>query len=171
YPRGLHAYDRARLCELAGVVVDRMADRYNWHITPDDVIPIPGVVAGLNLACHSFRASPDVPRRSVLVQPPVYPPILAAPQNAGLQCVESPLHCHDDRSYSMDWDSFRSGVAQNTAIFILCNPHNPVGRVFNRDELARMAEICLANNVAICADEIHSDLLFDRHEHIPIASL
>src|SRR5581483_390839 len=70
YPRGLHAYDRARLCELAGVVVDRMADRYNWHITPDDVIPIPGVVAGLNLACHSFRASPDVPRRSVLVQPP-----------------------------------------------------------------------------------------------------
>lgn len=164
YPRGLHTHDRAQVHELAGLVVDRMAHRYNWQISVDDVILLPGVVPGLNIACHSVQ-------HSVLVQPPVYPPILWAPANARLQSVESPLHCENDGSYSIDWDSFRSGVAQNTRLFLLCNPHNPVGRVFRRHELERMAEICLSANVTICADEIHSDLLFEGHEHIPIATL
>ena len=171
YPRGLHTHDRARLHGLAGVVVDRLAQRYNWRIAVDDVVLIPGVVAGLNIACHSFAESSDLSERSVLVQPPVYPPILAAPSNAGLKRVESTLLSENDGSYSIDWDSFRSGAARNTALFILCNPHNPVGRVFRRQELEQMAEICLSAKVAICADEIHSDLLFQGHEHIPIASL
>jgi cystathionine beta-lyase len=170
YPRGLHTYDRAQVYELAGLVVDRMADRYNWQIAVEDVVLIPGVVTGLNMACHSFGANPPA-QRSVLVQPPVYPPILAAPTNADLQRVESPLHCENDGSYSIDWNSFRSGVARNASLFLLCNPHNPIGRVFRRHELERMAEICLAADVTICADEIHSDLLFEGHEHIPIASL
>ena len=165
YPRGLHSHDRAQVHELAGLVADRMAHRYKWRIAADDVIAIPGVVPGLNIACRSLREG------SVLVQPPVYPPVLAAPKNSNLQLVESPLHCQDDGSYSIDWDSFRSGVAQNTRLFILCNPHNPVGRVFRRNELERMAEICLSANVTICSDEIHSDLLLDRHQHIPIATL
>src|SRR5688572_27026829 len=164
YPRGLHPHDRTQAHGLAGLVVDRMAHRYNWQITIDDVIPLPGVVPGLNIACHSAQGA-------VLVQPPVYPPILAAPGSARLAPVESPLHCENYGSWSIDWDSFRSGVAQNAGLFLLCNPHNPVGRVFRRDELARMAELCLSANVTICADEIHSDLLFDSHEHIPIASL
>lgn len=171
YPRGLHTHDRAKVHELAVLVVDRMARRYNWTITVDDVVLIPGVVAGLNLTCHVFGASSNPGLGSVLVQPPVYPPILAAPANAHLQRVESPLCRETDGSYSIDWDSFRSGVHQNTRLFILCNPHNPVGRVFCREELARMAEICLAANLTICADEIHSDLLFEHQEHIPIATL
>jgi len=171
YPRGLHTYDRAQVHELAGLVVDRMAQRYRWQIAADDLVLIPGVVAGLNIACHCFGANPDLTTRAVLVQPPVYPPILAAPSNALLQRTESPLSCESDGSYSIDWDSFRSGVARNPPLFILCNPHNPIGRVFRRQELERMAEICLAANVTICADEIHSDLLFDGHQHLPIASL
>lgn len=179
YPRGLHTHDRAQLYELAGLVVDRMAHRYHWRIAVDDVVLIPGVVTGLNMACHAVGASSELSapkptepaQRSVLVQPPVYPPILAAPANAHLQRVESPLLCENDGSYSIDWDSFRSGAAQNTRLFLLCNPHNPVGRVFRRHELEKMAEICLSANVTICADEIHSDLLFEGHEHIPMASL
>jgi cystathionine beta-lyase len=171
YPRGLHAHDRVQVHELVRLVVDRMAHRYRWRITPDDVVLIPGVVPGLNIACHSFAASSNAEQRAVLVQPPVYPPILAAPTNAHLQRVESPLHRENDGSYSIDWDSFRLGVARNTGLFVLCNPHNPVGRVFHRHELERMAEICLSANATICADEIHSDLLFDGHTHIPIASL
>jgi cysteine-S-conjugate beta-lyase len=166
YPRGLHTSDRAQVHELADLVVDRMARRYRWSIAVDDVVLIPGVVPGLNVACHSVQAP-----ASVLVQPPVYPPILAAPRNAQLQTAESCLHYGEDGSYSIDWDSFNSGIARNTRLFILCNPHNPVGRVFRRDELKRMAEACLSANVTICADEIHSDLLFEGHEHIPIASL
>jgi cysteine-S-conjugate beta-lyase len=171
YPRGLHAHDRAQVHELAGLVVDRMAHRYNWQISLDDVVLIPGVVPGLNITCHAVGESSNLTQHSVLVQPPVYPPILAAPTNAHLRRVESPLHCENDGSYSIDWDSFRSGVARNTRLFLLCNPHNPVGRVFRRHELERMAEICLSANVTICADEIHSDLLFESHEHIPIATL
>jgi cystathionine beta-lyase len=171
YPRGLHTNDRAQVHELASLVVDRMAHRYNWQIAVDDVVLIPGVVPGLNITCHSFAASSNPTQGSVLVQTPVYPPILAAPTNAHIQRVESPLHGEDDGSYSIDWDSFRSGVARNTRLFLLCNPHNPVGRVFRRHELERMAEICLSANVTICSDEIHSDLLFDGYEHIPIATL
>ena len=171
YPRGLHTNDKAQLHELAGLVVDRMAHRYKWQVAVDDVVLIPGVIPGLNLACHSFAARANTTRRSVLVQPPVYPPILAAPENARLQRVESPLHQEIDGSYSIDWDSFRSGIAQNPWLFILCNPHNPVGRVFRREELERMAEICLAANATICADEIHSDLVFETPQHVPIASL
>ena len=171
YPRGLHTNDRAQVHELAGLIVDRMAHRYNWQIAVDDVVLIPGVVPGLNITCHSFAASSNPTECSVLVQTPVYPPILAAPTNAHLQRVESPLHCENDGSYSIDWESFRSGVARNTRLFLLCNPHNPVGRVFRRHELERMAEICLSANVTICADEIHSDLLFEGYEHIPIAAL
>ena len=171
YPRGLHAYDRAQVHELASLIVDRMARRYNWRIAAEDLVAIPGVVPGLNIACHLVAASSNPGRGSVLVQPPVYPPILAAPANARLERVESPLYCESDGSYSIDWDSFRSGVARNASLFILCNPHNPVGRVFRRQELERMAEICLRANVTICADEIHSDLVFEGREHTPIAAL
>jgi cystathionine beta-lyase len=171
YPRGLHTFDRAQIHELTGLVVDRMARRYNWQIAVDDVVLIPGVVPGLNIACHCIAASSILGSRSVLVQPPVYPPILAAPTNAHLERLESPLHCESDGSYSIDWNSFRSAVARNARLFILCNPHNPVGRVFRRHELEQIAEICLSANVTICADEIHSDLLFGSHKHVPIASL
>ena len=171
YPRGLHTSDRAQVHELAKLVVDRMARRYNWQIGVEDVVLIPGAVPGLNIACHSFEENSNLTRHSVLVQPPVYPPILVAPANAHLQRVESPLRCENDGSYSIDWDSFRSGIARNTRLFLLCNPHNPIGRVFRRHELERMAEICLSAGVTICADEIHSDLLFESHEHIPIATL
>jgi cystathionine beta-lyase len=170
YPRALHVEDRSQAHELVGLIVDRMARRYNWRIAAEDVVLIPGVVAGLNIACRAAAENSQDGKASVLVQPPVYPPFFAAAANAQLPRVESALIREKDGSYSIDWDSFRSAVA-NTGLFLLCNPHNPVGRVFRRDELERMAEICLSANVTICSDEIHSDLLFDDHAHIPTASL
>ena len=170
YPRGLHATDRAQLDDLAGLVVDRMQQRYGWSIAIEDVVPTPGAVSGLNIACHALAASDDAARRTVLVQTPVYPQILTAPAKAGVAREESPLIRDADGRYSVDWDSFTEATGRS-GMFILCNPHNPVGRVFDRAELERLAEICLASNTIICSDEIHSDLLFDGHEHIPIATL
>jgi cystathionine beta-lyase len=144
-----------------------MAQRYKWNIRPQDVVFVPGVVPALNLACHTVAAGGG----AVLVQPPVYPPILSSPRNAGLQRQEAPLAIGSDGRYRIDWDGFASAIGPDTRMFILCNPHNPVGRVFSRDELLRMAELCLSNGVTICSDEIHSDLLFRGHEHIPVASL
>jgi len=166
YPRGLHSFDVSELPELPHIVAERMADRYNWQIRPYDVVLVPGVVPALNLACHAAG-----PQGAVLVQPPVYPPILSAPRNAHLKRQEAALSVQSDGTYSIDWDAFANAFTAETRMYLLCNPHNPVGRVFRRDELARLAEICLSKNVTICADEIHSDLLFTGHTHTPIASI
>jgi cysteine-S-conjugate beta-lyase len=167
YPRGLHTGDTAELPQLALTVVERMARRYHWNITPQDITFTPGVVPGLNLACHAFASPGD----GVLVQPPGYPHLLGSPGHAHLQRQDAELQQQPDGHYGIDWDRFASAITASTRLFLLCNPHNPVGRVFRRDELTRMAEICLSRKVTICSDEIHSDLLFRGQEHIPMASL
>jgi cystathionine beta-lyase len=96
---------------------------------------------------------------------------LSAAANAGMIRQEAQLARDTDGSYRGDWDVFESAITDQTRLFILCNPHNPVGRVFRRDELARMAEICLRRGVVICSDEIHCDLVYPGYHHIPIASL
>lgn len=165
YPDGLHG-DPDELPAFRQLVVERMADRYNWQIQPQDIVFVPGVVAAFNLACHAL-ANPG----GVLVQPPVYPPILEAPLNAKLIRQEAELTRSADGSYSIDWDVFASSITSDTQMFLLCNPHNPVGRVYRRDELERMAAICLSHNVIICADEIHGDLIYRGQQHVPIAAL
>ncbi|MGB9592478.1 MAG: MalY/PatB family protein, partial [Candidatus Kryptoniota bacterium] len=113
----------------------------------------------------------------VLVQPPVYPPILAAAQNSRMQRVEAPLiptpsnQCHQILKYEIDFEQFEQAISPQTKVFILCNPHNPTGRVFTKPELEHLADICLRKNVVICSDEIHNDLVFSPHQHIPIAAL
>lgn len=106
-----------------------------------------------------------------MVQTPVYPPFLSAPGAAGSLLQEAELRRDAEGTYHIDWDEFEAAITSQTRLFILCNPHNPVGRVFNRSELECMAEICLRNRVTICSDEIHCDLIFRGSRHIPIASL
>jgi cystathionine beta-lyase len=153
--------------ELRDLIVARMAERYAWQIQRDDIVFTPGVIRGFNLACHTV----GTPDGGVLVQPPVYPPMLRAAGYAGMIWQEAQLARAADGSYSIDWNVFDSAITEQTRVFILCNPHNPVGRVFRRDELARMAEKCLQRGVVICSDEIHCDLVYPGYRHIPIASL
>jgi cystathionine beta-lyase len=149
------------------LIVDRLAERYDWHVLPEELVFIPGVVVASNLACHAFVA----PNGGVLAQTPVYPPILHAAEWTGRKLLTTQLARQADGSYAVDWQQFESAITPETQMFILCNPHNPVGRVFDRAELERMAEICLKRNVVICSDEIHCDLIFSGQRHIPIASL
>ena len=153
--------------ELRSVIVDRLRTRYDWRIAPEAIVFLPGVVPGFNMACRTFAAPGD----AVLVQPPGYPPIMKAHVQAGLTNVAAPLtHCADG-SYAYDGDVFEQAITARTRIFLLCNPHNPVGKVFRRDELLSMAECCLRHNVVICSDEIHCDIVYRGYQHIPIASL
>jgi cystathionine beta-lyase len=152
---------------LRQTVVDRLARLYHWEVKVEDLVFIPGVVTGFNLACHTLA----VPGGGVLVQTPVYTPILNAPGNAGMTRQEMELSQCPDGSYSIDWQAFEAAITDQTRLFILCNPHNPVGRVFRKDELEYMAEICLRQGVVICSDEIHGDLIFRGHRHLPLASL
>lgn len=153
--------------ELCEVVVERLQRLYGWRVSPEAVVFVPGVVVGFNLVCQALASPGD----GVLVQTPVYHPILHAPANAGLSCDEMEMTRQSDGRYMVDWDAFEAAITERTRVFILCNPHNPVGRVFRREELARMAEICLRREVLICSDEIHCDLLFGGSRHVPIASL
>jgi cystathionine beta-lyase len=166
YPVGLGGTPR-ELANLRGALVDRMQRLYGWSITPEMIIPVPGVVTGFNLAAHALAA----PASSVLIQTPVYPPILHVGHETGVGVQEAPLTAQPDGSYTIDFAAFESAITSSTRMFILCNPHNPVGRVFSRDELSRMAEICLRHEVTIVSDEIHCDLVYPGHPHTPIAAL
>jgi cystathionine beta-lyase len=153
--------------ELRQVVVERLARLYGWQVDPQALVFVPGVVTGFNMACRAVTS----PGEGALVQTPVYPPILKAPANARLTCDEMELSLQPDGRYTIDFAAFEEAITDRTRIFILCNPHNPVGRVFRREELERMAEICLRHDLVICSDEIHCDLLFQESRHVPIASL
>ena len=166
YPEGAGGTEKEKI-ELRQIIVERLERLYRWQVAPEEIVFVPGVVTGFNLACHAIAE----PGGAVLVQPPVYHPFLEAPHNAGMARQDAQLTRLPDGSYEVDYDGFSSAMNDQTRLFILCNPHNPVGRVFRRDELLRMAEICLQRGVLICSDEIHCDLLFSGSQHIPIASL
>jgi cystathionine beta-lyase len=153
--------------EMRQVILERLEHFYHWKVQAEELIFLPGVVDGFNLACHMVSSQGG----GVLEQTPVYHPILHAPENAGMVRQEAPLVPASSLHYEIDWDRFESAITEQTRLFILCNPHNPVGRVFTRAELARMAEICLEQDVTICSDEIHCDLIYPGNDHIPIASL
>jgi cystathionine beta-lyase len=156
-------YGMARAGLLARIAA-WCAARYGWAVAPEQVVPLSGVVPGFNLALRAICA----PGAGVVVQPPVYPPMLKAPLNWTLRRVEAPLS-EDDQ---VDLPAFRAALREaGGGAFLLCNPHNPTGRVFTREELGAMAEACLAADTTIISDEIHCDLVFDGRPHIPIASL
>ncbi len=131
--------------EFAEVVVERLQRLYNWQVSPEAVVILPGVVPGFNVASHAFTTPGD----GLLLQTPIYPPMLRAPGNAGLSCDEMPLTLQANGHYCIDFDRFDATISERTRMFMLCNPHNPVGRVFQRRELERMAASCLRHNVLI----------------------
>jgi cystathionine beta-lyase len=153
---------------LKSAIQDWLAARYHWVVDRKAIILMPGVVTGFNLASHAMRGPAG---GGVLVQTPVYFPFLSAPQNAGMQRQEMELTRGPKGSYEIDFAAFETSLTDETRLFILCNPHNPVGRVYRQDELQRLAEICVRHGITICSDEIHCDLVYSGHRHIPIASL
>lgn len=151
---------------LREAIVDDMRDRYQWHIAPADIVFLPGVEPGFNMALKALLSPGD----GVLVQPPVYAPILAAPGHWQMRRVEAPLQAAANGGWEIDFERFEQGLDDARA-FLLCNPHNPLGKAYTRQELSAIAERCLARDTIIISDEIHSDLLLDDRQHVPIASL
>lgn len=128
--------------------------RYQWNIDPDDLIYVNGTIKALEITLETLTASGD----GVLITPPVYSPFQEIIEQTGRRPVLSPLR-NDDGYYSVDFDDFERKAAQpDTKAFILCNPHNPTGRVWSEEELVRMYDICTRNGVLVIADEIHCDL-------------
>jgi cystathionine beta-lyase len=152
---------------LIEIICERLHAKYGWSIEADWIIWLPGVVSGLNAVS---RMAGD-PGDQVLMATPVYPPFLTAPGNVGRQCVTVPLLQEND-SWAFDFEGLEAAITTRTRLFMLCNPHNPVGRVYTRQELERIAELCKKYDLMLCSDEIHCDILLDEDKrHIPTATL
>jgi len=156
-----------QVTDLHELVAARLARLHGWRVAPEAVVLLPGIIPGFNVAARVLAAPGD----GVLLQLPLYPPILRVPGNCGLTADVAPLAPAADGGYTTDCDAFEAAIRQRTRLFLLCNPHNPTGRAFRRAELERMAAICLRHGLAIVSDEIHGDLVYSGHRHTPIAAL
>ena len=152
--------------ELRIVIRERLKGLYSWEIEDDDLLFSPGLVTGLNVAFQAYAAPGD----GVLAQTPVYFHFIKDPVWHGRILNEPPLVQKGD-TYEIDFDRFEASITDRTKLFVLCNPHNPVARVYTRGELETLAEISLRRHLIIISDEIHCDLLYPGYRHIPIATL
>ncbi len=152
---------------LNTIVVEKLQADYGWQIEPQWLVWLPGLVTGLNVACRAVGRDDD----DVMTAVPVYPPFLTAPENSRRRLVKVSLQEKDNR-WTFDFDRLESAITPDTRLFLLCNPHNPVGRIFSRDELTTLAMICQKHDIIICSDEIHCGLLLDEDKtHLPTSTL
>lgn len=157
--------------EYFQVLIDWMKKRHNYNTKSEWYVFTPGVVFAISMAIRAFTQENE----AVMIQNPVYYPFTTSVKNNNRKLINCPL-CYDiveNRGiYSIDFDLFEKTIVENSVkLFILCNPHNPVGRVWTKEELTKIAEICVRHQVLIIADEIHEDFIYGSNKHIPIASL
>lgn len=140
--------------------------RHGWDIKTEWITVCPGVVPALNFCILALTGPGD----RVLLQSPVYPPFFASIKNNERIPVDNPLRIQNDK-YVMDFEDLEKKLSEGVKLMLLCSPHNPVGRVWNAEELLKVGELCRKYEVVIVSDEIHSDLVFSAYRHIPLASL
>jgi len=151
---------------LRDAIVADLWNKFAWRVKPSELVFLPGVESGFNMALKALVQ----PQQNVVVQTPNYPPLRHAPGNWGLNTVELAFVAQADGSYATPLDALRESLNGGGAL-LLSNPHNPLGKVFPREELQAVADICLAQDAWIISDEIHAELCFDGRVHIPTASL
>ena len=161
---GIYGYSDAKQGYVEAVC-DWFGRRHGWRPDPEWLVKTPGVVFALAMAVRAFTEPGD----AVIIQTPVYRPFRSVVLENDRTLVENPL-VYEGGSYSIDFDDFeRKVVSEGVRLFILCSPHNPVCRVWTREELGRLVGICMEHDVVVVADEIHCDFAFDEHPFVPIA--
>ncbi|MBL8429299.1 MAG: PatB family C-S lyase [Dechloromonas sp.] len=149
---------------LTESVLAHLESEYDWRIEADWIVWLPGLVTGLNVACRAVDGA-------VLTATPIYPPFLSAPHFSGRKLSRAELACTED-GWQFDHSALKAAINAETELFLLCHPHNPVGRCWSRDELLEIAALAEANDLIVCSDEIHCGLILDADKrHIPFASL
>lgn len=147
-------------------IVNWLKKRINWEIDSKWLIDAPGVVPSIVFSLLSFTT----PKDKILIQSPVYHPFFASVEINDRELVNCPLKAADGY-YSMNYEEIENKFKSGVKATILCNPHNPVGRVWTKEELKKFGELCLKYNVLIISDEIHSDIIYKGNVHVPIASI
>jgi len=153
--------------ELNTVIVAHLARAYGWTVKPEWLMWLPGLVTGINLVCSAIGEEGD----DVVTATPVYHPFLTAPVNQQRGVVRVPMRLEGNR-WLWDFERLAASITPSSKLLLLCNPHNPVGRVFSREELDQLARIAAEHDLVICSDEIHCGLILDADKsHVPIATL
>ncbi len=152
--------------EFYSSIINWLKKRHQWDIQREWISVSPGVVPALSVCILAFTKPGD----KIIIQPPVYHPFFYVVEGNNRQLVCNPLKLKNNR-YTFDLEHLKKIIDKDTKMIILSNPHNPVGRVWEKEELTALAEICIQNNILIISDEIHSDLIFKNHKHIPLASI
>ncbi|PSJ48116.1 aspartate aminotransferase [Zobellella endophytica] len=162
---GIFGYSRPTP-QLTELIIQRMADRYGWRIEADWLVYMPGVVPALNLACQTFGE----PGSPILMPKPIYYPFLHAPGFHGRKAAHVSMVEQDGR-WLLDLEDLEQ-QARNSELLLFCNPHNPGGTIYTRDELLAINDIARRHDLVVCSDEIHCDLLLDEGKrHLPYAAL
>ncbi len=151
---------------LNTVVAQRLEHLYGWQVHTDWLIWIPGVVSGFNAACRALVA----PGRSMVTTTPIYPPFLSVADQFDRELITLPMVEENQRAV-LDMDGLEAAFKKGGQLLLLCNPYNPCGTVFTKEELTAVLELCARYQVQICSDEIHSDFILTPRPHIPLASL
>lgn len=160
YPIGL------RQTGLPEVFCERMAERFGWEPDAHRVEILSEVVQGMYVALEAYSEPGD----GVVVQTPIYPPFLGSTRDLKRELVENRMRFEDGRM-EFDLDALEASITPSCRILLLCNPHNPSGRVYTRKELARVAALAVEHDLVVVSDEIHADLVYDEGEHIPLATI
>lgn len=154
--------------EPVEAVLNYLERRHNYAARASWLNFLPGLVPALTLCCHAFAG----PHDSVMTATPVYPPFIGSPEYAGRELIKVPLCLDASDRWTLDIEAMEAAIQPNTRMLILCSPHNPVGRVFTRDELTALGDFCERHDLVLISDEIHCDLIFDKDaEHIVTATL
>lgn len=152
--------------DLPAAFAHRMKERYDWAVDPELVLNVTGTVQGMFVSVMGLSRPGD----GVLVQTPIYPPFLETVEKSGRRLIENPLR-DDGERFVMDIEGLRQAADEGTKIVLFCNPHNPTGRVFTREELLAVGELAVKRDLIIISDEVHADLIYSGHKHIPMATL
>ncbi len=147
-------------------VINWMSRRHDWQIEKEWIVYAPGVVPALSYSIRAFTEPGD----NIIIQSPVYHPFYSTIESNGRNVVTNPL-IYKDGKYYMDYVDLERKIDSKTRMLILCSPHNPVGRVWTKEELLRLGEICIKNDIILVSDEIHFDLVYRGHKHTVMASI
>jgi cystathionine beta-lyase len=147
---------------LTEAIVRHLKRRYGWSVDPEWIAWLPGIVPGLNLACEAFAG----PGEGVMTITPVYPPFLEAPGNQHRRLVTVPVEMRDGR-WELPLDAMEAAVAPDVRVLFFCHPHNPLGRVWRREQVEAVLDFCRRHDLVLVSDEIHCDLILDDLAHVP----
>lgn len=148
-------------------IVDWTYRRHAWAVEREWLCYIPGIVKGIAMALHAFTQKGD----KIIIQPPIYHPFRLVTEGLGRVCVENPLRCDDGVHYRMDFEQLESVIDEQCKVIILANPHNPIGIVWSREDLQRLAHIAAKHNLIVLSDEIHCDMALYGNRHTPFATV